>query len=177
MRRYLSAVIGLVVATSLSVSPTLASTWSDPGFQWRTRQPFTLNVDDHTTGGWPARVALAAADWSASSTADVVVGGKGGKVKVSIYNYAGPATSPCAWMQVSFTGGYIKSAGITINDTCMDVQADWFKQYAVCQELGHALGMPDHRTDVPTLPSCMSPQRPGEHPSLDDFDKLASLYP
>ncbi len=173
--RVIRNVIGLAVAASLLASPVQAATWSDSGIQWHTSVPFTLNVDDHTTGVWPARIAVAAADWSLSSTADVVVGGKG-KIKVSVYE-VNLASAPCAWMSVTVQGNYLKTASISLNNACLDRQTEENRQTVICQEIGHALGMPDHRTDVPPAPSCMAPAWYGPHPIQDDFDQLASRYP
>jgi hypothetical protein len=176
-RRALAAAIGLAIAAGLVAAPVAASsTWSDSGVQWHTSKPFTLYVDDQTTGAWPARVAVAAADWTFSSAADVVVGGHG-KFKVGVYNYAGSPSAPCAWMTITVQGSYLKTANITLNDTCLDAQTESFRQTAICQEIGHALGMPDHRTNAPPEPSCMAPSWYGPHPIQDDFDELASLYP
>jgi hypothetical protein len=48
--------------------------------------------------------------------------------------------------------------------------SDYWKQYAVCQELGQALGLPDHNT-TPTVASCMAPSLLATTPS-----DLALLY-
>jgi len=167
--------LAAITAALLVASPVAAtSAWSDPGVQWATRQPFTLYVIDQTTGAWPGRVAQAANEWSASSVADVVVGGKG-KFKVTVAN--GTAPYACAWMTFTTSNDHLKTASIFLNDTCLAQQAESFRQTAICQELGHALGLPDHRTDVPVATSCMAPQRYGPSPDADDFAKLAELYP
>jgi hypothetical protein len=161
--------LGAVVLAAVLASPVLAAgTWSDSGIQWATNKPFTLAVVDHTRGSWPALIAVSAADWSASGTADVVVGGNG-RIKVTISDIAS-LTAPCGWTTVSLSNGHLKSAAITVNDLCN------VPQIVICQEIGHALGMPDHRTDVPSAPSCMAPAWYGPHPTQDDLDELASLY-
>jgi hypothetical protein len=175
MTKRLFAIVGALAMAGALAIPVNASTWSDGGVRWRTNQPFVLHVNDNTTGAWPARVAVAAADWSLSSAADVIVGGNG-KFKVSVsetYVVGGP----CAWMTATFSNGYLKTASITLNNECLDLQTESFRQTAICQEIGHALGMPDHRTDVPPAPSCMAPSWYGPHPIQDDYDELASLYP
>ena len=169
MKRPIALVGAVALAAALS-GTALASSWSDSGIQWATNKPFTLSVVDNTTGIWPALVVAAAADWSLSSAADVVIGGHG-KIKVTVSNISSP-TSPCGWMTVTLTSGHLKTAAITVNDACTGDH-----QIVICQELGHALGMPDHRLDLPPSPSCMAPALYGPHPIQDDFDELASLYP
>ena len=180
--RKLSALGAIAGAMAfLLPSSVLAATWSDSGFQWHTNKPFTLHVNDYTTtGAWHSRVALAASEWSASSTADVVLGGSG-RIKVSIENQALSVNGPCAWMTVTTQGSYMKTAAIVLNDTCLDYYAPLFtfsyQQMALCNELGHALGLPDHQTSDPGIPDCMAPStRPGPSPTQIDFDKLDELY-
>jgi hypothetical protein len=168
---------GVVLAVSLSVSTaspvTATSTWSDPGTQWNSHAPFTVNMKDHTTGAWPARVQQAAADWSLSPTVDVTLGNSG---KVDIYNQAFGTNYPCGATIIYKTGqGTIKNVIINLNDSCATSWPDL--QQLTCMEMGHALGLGDYRTDNPDVPSCMAPYTFGPSPNQDDFDQLAVLYP
>ncbi len=188
MKRF-RILVGLMLALSIS-QPAAASTgtWSDPGYQWRTQKPFTLVVIDYTTtAAWHAKIARAAAEWSQSSTADVVVttnAKAGGKIKVGVVNFDNGVGGPCAWMQADINGGYLKApVTIYLNDPCIDAgQAAWgdrldYGQLAICDEMGHALGLPDHQTSDPGIPDCMAPGiRPGPSPTQVDFDKLDELY-
>jgi hypothetical protein len=169
---------GVVLAVSLTVgtaSPVVAtSTWSDNGYQWNVHNPpFTVSVTDHTSASWAGRVQRAAADWSLSSTVDVKVG-KSGKVDIYDGDY-GPTY--CGWAVFYFHGGSVAKVLIYLNDTCLSDPSNEFRQTVLCQEMGHALGLGDHRTDVPATPSCMAPQNYGPSPNQDDFDQLAAVYP
>lgn len=185
MRRKFLAILSGVLLVLVSVIPVNASTgvWSDPGYQWRTSKPFSVSIIDYTTTQvWHDRVALAAAQWSQASAVDVIVGGKG-KFKVGVVNFYNPGAG-CAWTQADINGGYLKApVTIYLNDECIDrgiiVWGDRFDygQLVICNEMGHGIGLPDHRVDDPGVPDCMAPGiHPGPSPIQDDFDKIAELY-
>jgi hypothetical protein len=134
-----------------------------------------VRFSDNTTNGWTARLVRSAADWSASPTVDAVLG-KSGKVVVNDGYYG--TNAPCGWIAIYKSGqGFMSNAVIWINDTCTDTFSETLKQTLVCQEMGHALGLGDHRLDTPAIPSCMAPNHQGPSPNQDDFDQLAADYP
>jgi hypothetical protein len=170
MTRGLLAALAVFAVCAL---PAAASTWSDSGHQWKAHAPFTVRMVDQTTGAWPARVARAASEWSQASAVDVALGNSG---KVAI-QFGSSLQQPCAYTNFDLTGqGQIKSATIVLRDGCMASWSEDMKQFAICNEMGHALGMPDYRTDTPVIPSCMAPSNWGPSPSQDDYDELALLY-
>lgn len=163
----------LATALILSASPVFAlSEWSDSGFQWRASAPFIVRITDHTTGSWPARVQQAAADWSLSEAVDVKFVKNG---KVDFYNGYYGATY-CGWAVFYFHGGSVSHVYVYLNDSCLDSQTESFRHTVICQEMGHSLGLGDHRLDYPSSPSCMAPRLYGPSPNQEDFDELLSKY-
>jgi len=173
MKRFL-ALAGAVALAAASAYPAAASSvWSDPGTQWNAHAPFTVNMQNNTTGDWHARVVQAAADWSASPTVDVNLGTSG---KVVIQNGHFGTAYPCGATIIYKTGqGTIKNAIINLNDDCQGYTPGF--QQLTCMEMGHALGLGDYRLDDPPTPSCMAPYNYGPSPNQDDFDTLAADYP
>jgi hypothetical protein len=166
-----ASIVAALIFAPLSLGD---SVWSDAGYHWKAHAPFTISLDNHTGATWTARLRQAATDWSAAAAVDVAVGGQG---KVDVYDgYYGSATA-CAEADYDLTGqGQVKHVTIFLNDSCLDGFTETMKQYALCQEVGHALGLGDHRLDTPLTPSCMAPLNPGPSPNQNDFDQLALIY-
>jgi len=142
------------------------------GYLWNASAPLSLTVESHADATWTQWLTQSAADWSASGVVSVSVGSSG---KIALYDGYYGAGEPCAWTQYWQHGGHIAHDAIYLNETCLAGWSDYWKQYAVCQELGHALGLPDHNT-TPTTASCMAPGLSATTPSVDDFAELALLY-
>lgn len=160
--------IGMLFAGTALAS----SVWSGSGYQWHARAPLTVRMADRTSGEWPARIARAASEWSAASAVDVVLGNSG-KVEIRL-SQGDPGY--CAWTSFDLQGGYAKHATVWLSVPCLAGRSDAFKQFAVCNEIGHALGLPDYRLDTPAVPSCMAPSNWGPSPNQDDFAYLWVLY-
>jgi hypothetical protein len=166
-----------VVATVAAVVSMFASSaqadwvWST-GYLWNSNAPFRVTVVSHADAPWTQRLTQSAGEWSKSGVVTVNVGNSG---KIGLYDGYYGTGQPCAWTQYWQHGGHISHDAIYLNETCLESWSDYWKQYAVCQELGHALGLPDHDT-TPTVASCMAPSLPATGPSTDDFAELAQLY-
>jgi hypothetical protein len=166
-----------LIATVAAVVPILVSSaqadwvWST-GYLWNMSAPVNLTVTSHADASWTQMLTQSAADWSTSGVATVGVGSSG---KIDLYDGYYGTGEPCAWTQFYQHGGHISHDAIYLNETCLAGWSDYWKQYAVCQELGHALGLPDHNT-TPTVASCMAPSLPATSPSADDFAELTLLY-
>lgn len=145
--------------------------WS-VGYLWNASAPFSLTVESHANPTLTQWLAESASDWSQSGVVNVSVGKSG---KIALYDGYYGTGKPCAWTQYWQNGGHIGHDAIYLNETCMAGWSDYWKQYAICQELGHALGMPDHNT-TPTVTSCLAPSMPATTPSIEDFAELGVLY-
>jgi hypothetical protein len=174
LKRWLafSVVVAVACCGVLFVSSASADWVWNVGYLWNASAPFSVTVESHANATWTQRLSQSAADWSNSGVVSVSVGSSG---KIALYDDYYGTGEPCAWTQYWQHGGHIAHDAIYLNETCLAGWSDYWKQYAVCQELGHALGMPDHNT-TPTVPSCLAPGMPAKTPSTDDFAELALLY-
>ena len=135
-------------------------------YHWaRSRNPFTLNVGDNTTGGsgWNSRLSAAIGDWNNpiggySKMVNLVVGGgqssspdcapKLGRIEVCNGSYG-----ENGWLGIAqiWTGGgfHIAQAVAKMNDTYFNMDqyntAAW-RQLVVCQEVAHDFGL-DHQDE------------------------------
>jgi hypothetical protein len=166
------AVVAIVVAVVPIFLSSAKADWVWGTYLWNSSAPFRVTVVSNTDAAWTQRLAQSASEWSKSGVVSVTVGNKG---KITLYDGYYGANQPCAWTQYWQHGGHISHDAIYLNETCLANWSDFWKQYAVCQELGHALGLPDHDT-TPTVPSCMAPTMSASSPSSDDFAELAHLY-
>jgi hypothetical protein len=160
-----------VAAAAYAASASADWVWS-VGYLWNASAPFSLTVESHANPTLTQWLAQSASDWSQSGVVSVSVGNSG---KIALYDGYYGTGQPCAWTQYWQNGGHIAHDAIYLNETCMSGWSDYWKQYAICQELGHALGMPDHNT-TSTVPSCLAPSMPAATPSTEDFAELAALY-
>lgn len=150
-------VVILAIATATAFAATARADWVwGTGYLWNMSTPFSVTVTSHTDAGWTKMLEQSAADWSRSGIVSVSVGSSG---KIDLYDGYYGNSEPCAWTQYWQHGGHIAHDAIYLNETCLAGWSDYWKQYAVCQELAHALGLPDHDT-TPTAPSCMAPGMP-----------------
>jgi hypothetical protein len=160
---------GLVAAEDAEVT---ATQWA--GYRWRGRAPVQVTLRPIlTTAGFVNATYAAAAAWSQSSVADVVVGSSG-KRRVDILEGAYGTAVPAAWTQVFKRNGYISSVTIYLNTDKLGGWSDWMLQFALCHEVGHALGL-DHQYGA-LEPSCLSPELAGTAPNATDYAQLELIY-
>src|SRR5688500_10416230 len=151
--------------------PAEAVQWA--GYEWRGRAPIQVGVRSYlTTPGLASAAVAAAASWSQSSVLDVVVGG--GKRGIEIYEGDYGPDQHAAWTQVTKRNGYASSVTIFINIYKLGTASPSMQQFALCHEIGHALGL-DHQWGA-TVPSCLSPEMSGTTPNATDFWQLELIY-
>jgi len=173
MRQGQRFLIVLAAVATVAYAGSARADWVwGTGYLWNMSTPFSVTVTSHTDAGWTQMLAQSAADWSKSGVITVSVGDSG---KIDLYDGYYGSSEPCAWTQYWQHGGHIAHDAVYLNETCLAGWSDYWKQYAVCQELGHALGLPDHNT-TPTTASCTAPSMPATTPGTDDFAELALLY-
>lgn len=171
-----SYLVGGIVALALTLTPVASaeSIWSDPGFHWRAKAPFTVNVVSKlTSSDFQSYLVASSADWSQSSAVDVAVTSKG---RVDVYEGDYGRGTYVAWTYFTLNNGYVQHAYVYLNTSYRGLVSDFVWQLAVCQELGHALGLGDHRLDYPALPSCMAPYNYGTSPNAEDLQQLELIY-
>lgn len=174
LKQFIPVAVVAILAAMIPIFVSSAQAdwvWST-GYLWSGSAPLNLTVTSHADAGWTQMLTQSAAEWSTSGVVKVSVGSSG---KIALYDGYYGTGEPCAWTQFYQHGGHISHDGIYLNETCLAGWSDYWKQYAVCQELGHALGLPDHNT-TPTVASCMAPGMAATHPSTDDFAELTLLY-
>lgn len=155
-----------------SSDTTSATQWA--GFQWRGRVPIDVVLESHLSSpGFQIAVSEAATSWGISDVIDVTVG-TAGKRAIALYEADYGAGQPAAWTQIFKRNGYISSATIYVNDYYLATASTWMMQFAICHEVGHALGLA-HQLDS-IGPSCMSPSMPGPTPNSEDYAQLDLIY-
>jgi hypothetical protein len=200
----------LVISTFLLSVGALATTayanhsWGN--YHWaRTANPFTIKLGDNVSSVWDAQLAAASSDWSASTVLDtaVVAGGtnatKGrntpkncvptsGRVEVCNARYG--STGWLGIASIWTSGDHITQGTVKLNDTYFTTakyNTPAWKQFVVCQEIGHTFGL-DHQDEDfynPNLGTCMDytndPTRndglgDNQHPNTHDYDQLETIY-
>ncbi len=180
----------LFVAGAFIFIAQASHSWN--GYHWaRTANPFNLKLGDNVSLAWDSYLAASSVDWSQSSVLDtsVVLGqSKGnckptnGRVEVCNKTYGNNGWLGVASIWVS--GSHITKSSVKVNDTYFNISpynAPEWKQFVMCQEIGHTLGL-DHQDEDfsnANLNTCMdytnspaSNQRPNQH----DYDQLAITY-
>lgn len=186
-------ILSLVLLCTAGVAVAEHS-WST--YHWaRTTSSFDLTIINSTTSDWDPYVSQAIADWSASSTMNMIEDPNGSTSKktrrqcnggagtVRICNLAYGQTGWLGIAGISIdTNGHITTGYTKMNDTYFTQsyynQTDW-KQSVTCQELGHnvGLGHQDEDFNNQSLFSCMDYQDPPyEFPNQHDYDQLETMY-
>ena len=182
-----------------TVNVTQAGHWW-AGFHWRiTAQPLSLDVGDNVTPDWDAYLDTAIADWSSDPTVlsltkvpssgdPVACDAVPGMIKVCNAHYG---TAEWGGLTQMFPDGFenhLYAVRIVLNDDGLHMNEPSYKQYAMSQEIGHALGLDHQDTNVynDNLGSCMdySDDTTGvtqggldnEHPNAHDHEELSTIY-
>lgn len=144
------------------------------GYEWRGRPPVQVGVKSYLTSpGLASAAVAAAASWSRSAVVDVVMSA-GGKRGIEIYEGDYGPDQHAAWTMVTKRNGYVSAVRIFINTYKLGTASPWVMEFALCHELGHALGL-DHQMAA-TEASCLSPDLPGTAPNATDFRQLELIY-
>ena len=176
-----------------SVESIAEHSWGN--YHWaRTTSSFELIIVNSTTQEWDNYVQQSVADWSVSSTFNMVedLSGstnkkvrrrcKGDEGKIRICNFA---YGDVGWLGIAGisidANGHITTGYTKLNDTYF---ADHFydrtwMQSVACQELGHNIGL-DHQYENfnnTSLYTCMDYQNPPyEYPNNHDYVQLNTIY-
>jgi hypothetical protein len=178
-------------ATTTYSSHSLGKHWA------RQSYPFTLQLGDNVSGSdWDARLQQASNDWTQSQVVytRIVPGGatKGkcqatkGRVEVCSVSLGGSTLGKASlWT----TGGHITQAVVQVNDYLLNgpfrFNSSAWRQYVICQEIGHALGLDHQDEDTlnPNLGTCMDyTEDPGVNggentvPNFHDYEELRIIY-
>lgn len=163
-----------IIAVGVAALVVVGSAGATIGWyaKWRGSAPITVGVDLGDVYNYPDEVQQALdalADWSASPVVDMKVVNKGAKVNVVVDTLCDVGcTVP------NYSNGVLHSAVVHINPA---VFAWTDEQWVFCHEFGHTLGLGEGYPLEATgdYGSCMAGD--GLHPSQQDFDVLASMYP
>jgi len=191
MKTKFNFTLGFVLAIAFLLSASIVRadhSWGN--YHWaRTSNPFTVKLGDNVRGAWGEYLQQASADWSASSVLDttIVEGGTqakrcaitGGQVEVCNSRYGDTGWFGVAGLSVS--GEHITGAYVKLNDSYS--MTDATKDYVMCQEIGHTLGLDHQDIDFynPPLGTCMdysSTATVGANtqPNPHDYDQLVTIY-
>jgi hypothetical protein len=190
-RPLLGTALAALLVAAFPTTPTADHDWN--GYHWpRASNPIALGLGENLTALWEPHLALASQDWSASRVLNTtVVGGQAkgkncrpdaGRIEVCNARYGNNGWLGIA--QVWVSGTHITQASVKMNDTYFSTatyNTPAWRQFVVCQEVGHAFGL-DHQDedfDNPPLGTCMdytSDPEPNQHPNAHDYEELESLY-
>ncbi len=186
----------LIGAFLLSLGTFVGAAYADHSwgnYHWaRTLNPFTIKIGDNVTPNWDTYLGIASTDWNLSTVLDttIVTGQsnpktcKGVKGRVELCNSKYGNNGWLGIASVWATGDHITQATVKLNDTYFNTakyNTPAWKQFDVCQEVGHAFGL-DHQDedfDNPNLDTCMdytSNPASNQHPNIHDYTQLESIY-
>lgn len=185
-------IITLFAIAGISVSHVYADhTWGN--YHWgRTTNTFTIKLGDNVSAPWDSYLAKASTDWSISTILDtLIVPGltnakncrpSAGRVEICNSKYGNNGWLGIASIWAS--GSHITQATVKMNDSYFSTAAynkpEW-KQFVICQEIGHALGL-DHQDEDfgnPNLNTCMDyTNNPlsNQIPDAHDYAMLETIY-
>lgn len=164
--------------------------WGKYEWAYDGTNPISMPVVDNTTGDWSLRVALANADWNASSridsglqqgnnsNCDFVTG------TIQVCNDSYGQTGWLGIASITINGNEIIAGYTKLNDTYFaqpSYNTESWKQLVTCQEIGHDYGLAHQNENFMTdrTTSCMeytSWPEGNEHPDQHDYDQLESMY-
>jgi hypothetical protein len=192
MKRLFVALTALILTLSVAVQASATHSWSD--YHWaRSSNPFTVTLIDNVTSDWDSRLAIASADWSASSVLDTEIAAAGRReVTVSNGFYGQTGWVGLARIWIDGRTHHILRGETLLNETYLtDDQryaTEAFRQFVICQEVGHTFGL-DHQDEVfsnQNLGTCMDytndpdgGKRYGpdnQHPNAHDYEQLELIY-
>jgi hypothetical protein len=192
--------VGLVACAVIAFATTIwpAQGSHSFGLHWaRPANPFVVRVSDSLGPVWEPYLPLVTSDWSLSPVLDVTItrGGTNllaravclpadGAVRVCNANHG-----PSGWLgitTVSSDGEHITWGTVELNDYYFllpqynNVQE---RRHALCQEIGHTLGL-DHQSESgESLNTCMDYYRntsnldaKSTRPNAHDYEELALIY-
>ncbi len=191
---FLAIVAALALLSLVAVmqrdTASASHAWST--YHWaRTANPFTLKLGDNVNGLWDVNLAVASADWSASTVLDTtIVAGLGGtncKAQSGRIEVCNKKYGFNGWLgiaQISISGSHITRATAKMNDSYFNAapyNTNAWRQLVMCQEVAHGFGLghQDETHNNPNLGTCMdytSSPASNMHPNGHDFEMLELIY-
>ncbi len=198
-KRLLLPIAGIALVLALTISPTPSSanhSWN--GYHWaRTANPFTVKLGDNVSGLWDGMLATASSDWSQSTVLDtVIVPGRtkpkacrptSGRDEVCSANYGN--TGWLGLAQIWITGGEHITQGVVKNNDYYFGNSTYQynntaeMQHVICQEIGHTFGLGHQDESGISLNTCMdyyhntsASDTLSTHPNKHDYDELVTIY-
>lgn len=152
-------------------------------YHWAGQGERTIQLIESVSPEWEPALAAAVAVWNQSPVIEIVVvpdeGAKNCATvlgKARICNASGIAGNYWAYTQVwAPAGGHISRARTVIDDESFVGASPEMRQWIVCHELGHALGL-WHFETVQSPPTCMHVNFFASEPNEHDFHELTSIY-
>lgn len=181
-------------ATALTVPALANHSWGS--YHWeRTGDEVTIPVNDHTTGAWPGRVAIAVADWNQSIRVQSPLdsdrsGDSACNLTLNEIHVCNDDYGNNGWLgiaSISATRGrttHIIAGSTKLNDYYFNLpqySGESWAQLVACQEIGHdyGLGHQNENFDTDLTTSCMEYTRlpaGNEHPDFHDYAMLEEIY-
>ena len=186
-RRAIVLAFGLAAAMVLPSAVSATHSWGN--YHWaRTSNPFTIALGDNVSADWDSYLAVASADWSASSVLDTSVqpgasvkrlcSATTGKIQVCNSRYGNNGWLGVA--QIWASGAHITKGTVKLNDTYYLTAAyntPAWRALVMCQEIGHTFGLnhQDANFSNTNLGTCMdytSSPESNQHPNTHDYEQL-----
>lgn len=186
-------VVVLLLIAVIGVPLAVYANHSWGGYHWaRTSNPFTVKLGDNVNSTWDNSLAVASADWSASTVMNTTIvagAAKGrcrptnGRVEVCNGSYGNNGWLGLAqiWItdSVHITQGAAKMNDTYFNNPPYNTSA--WRQMVMCQEIGHTFGLDHQDTNFnnPNLGTCMdytNDPSSNQHPNKHDYDQLVAIY-
>lgn len=143
------------------------------GVKWHGAPPVTVKVDTSTITdqGLLSVFSIAEANWSVSSVIDMVPGSSGSRLIVATVD----TRCPYACTEYKARNGYFSWVKVHVNPALLAYN-EATVQAAVCQELGHSLGL-DHQFDLSScMGSTVGSTSSSDVPNQHDYDELLLIY-
>jgi hypothetical protein len=159
------------IVTALGLGTAYASHYY--GIKWKGHAPVTVRLVDKTPASWDGAVTAAADSWSLSTAIDYVKedGAENCTVVSGAVVICARNDGPTFYAALTTWGqrGNSYTAVLIVVNTYYLPNPD---QHAICQELGHALGL-DHQD---ASDSCMGTNWGALYPNAHDFEELEIIY-
>ena len=188
------------IAIAILAVPVVASASHQWGkYKWNSPAPVTLTLGDNVSSTWDGHMGEAIADWNASTVLSLTSASGAannladcvpayGKIEICNYDYGNNGWLGTAQIWIA-RGKNIVKANSRMNDhyftsvSYYSSDAPNWRQYVMCQEIGHDFGLGHQDVDFNNTPlgTCMdytgNPLTEADlNPNTHDYDQLVSMY-
>lgn len=182
------AVFALVIASTIIGSTPAGASHSWGSYHWgRTLNPFTLQLGDNVSTGWDTYLSVASTDWTLSTVLDttIVTGSTTGRkcrASLGTVQVCSAVYGRNGWLglaQIWISGVHIVQGVAKMNDTYFNLatyNTPFWRQYVMCQEIGHTFGLGHTSEDGSDQGTCMDYSGNNAHPNQHDYDQLVAIY-